>query len=1020
MTEMQFLRRTASRGVVGSRQLVAVQTFDVARLTNHVIPIVPGTFVAVSGQGPQGDSNGSGKTSFLAAVSILLADPQWRLDTQGGKSAAGVLFRPESAGVDPAQQIRPATYGYIAGMFADQDSPADSALTVWVRLSTTAPYVQARSADGVHLADAADDGDRYLQADQLWHEMRGNSTFSAKKMSEALYGDAPRCLTYLDTPLRPAVPSLLSQQMTEMAPREIGESLIALSGSKIHLDEERDQRGRMLEKQRERDDAVENGEEQHSREEAELKGVGDREAARYELDQAGRLWQQYLAAQYTSALAQDRALDQQLRELTELHEEAAAETRVVVAELTELRGRRDLATAEDDARRELQLAQIEKNRLEQKRNEYTGQRTALDAEHDRLSPKLDGWDGRSPEETQHALRVAVGRRGELDVLRRQAEAAVEEAGEALRRAEDGRSGDAGLVIDALNAADVGGTALFDVIELADDLRSTWELRLWPWRDAVVVDHHDLPDALAAIADLAGAQLISTDPGPVAELDGIRCRLPVNGFLAELGSRLVDGADPVHVHDEALGLRIRGGFAEPVTGREALLDRKRRELQQARDHLADMVRLVSQAGAAVELAESHHDAAVAKARIVVVRSLIEKVGAEINDLDLLLRPVLADVRRCQQAWEEAFKLLAGRESQLALLDERRKSKEATEQRRLDQLKHQRRQRDELQVERWRQLWGAGEQEAVDLLADREPGTPASIRVLAIEHLSHAVTRYGIDERDLTALSGDLREAVVQRRALASDNSGRPPTVGLDAIVLPLRTRLDGLASTDRVTRSKIEADRTSRAEVHQALETELEAWKVRVTTLQDMIEQRIESILKRVSAAFYRLDEDRGGCGAEIAFVSRRPNGAGEWVWEVVPRWKRSRSGSFVPYREVANGAQVKVYAVQLVLAALLSDADTHGRVLVLDELGNSLGEVNRKDVLGALKRVAEQQQVTILGTCQDSVLADAADVCGELMWFSHTSTANAYNHPTRVWGFDSNAARVDLTADQLLGGRGDA
>jgi hypothetical protein len=44
--------------------------------------------------------------------------------------------------------------------------------------------------------------------------------------------------------------------------------------------------------------------------------------------------------------------------------------------------------------------------------------------------------------------------------------------------------------------------------------------------------------------------------------------------------------------------------------------------------------------------------------------------------------------------------------------------------------------------------------------------------------------------------------------------------------------------------------------------------------------------------------------------------------------------------------------------------------------GDTLGEVNRNDVLSARKRVAEQQQVTIPRTCRDSVLTDAADVCG--------------------------------------------
>ncbi|WP_151898047.1 hypothetical protein [Streptomyces sp. C8S0] len=56
-----------------------------------------------------------------------------------------------------------------------------------------------------------------------------------------------------------------------------------------------------------------------------------------------------------------------------------------------------------------------------------------------------------------------------------------------------------------------------------------------------------------------------------------------------------------------------------------------------------------------------------------------------------------------------------------------------------------------------------------------------------------------------------------------------------------------------------------------------------------------------------------------------------------PRWKRSRSGGYVSYRENANSAQVKVHAILLVLAALLADSQTQGRVLILDELGNSLG-----------------------------------------------------------------------------------
>ncbi len=87
-------------GVVGSRVLVAVQTFDIVRLTTHAVPIVPGTFIAVTGSGPDGDSNGSGKSSFLGAVSLLLGEPQWRLSSDGRLAReAGVSRTQRRAGL---------------------------------------------------------------------------------------------------------------------------------------------------------------------------------------------------------------------------------------------------------------------------------------------------------------------------------------------------------------------------------------------------------------------------------------------------------------------------------------------------------------------------------------------------------------------------------------------------------------------------------------------------------------------------------------------------------------------------------------------------------------------------------------------------------------------------------------------------------------------------------------------------------------------------------------------------------
>ena len=84
-------------GLIGSRQLIAVQTMDIARLTAHPVALIPETFIAVTGMGPT-DSNESGKTSFLSAVALLLGDPEWRVSSTGAASVEALLFEPVTAG----------------------------------------------------------------------------------------------------------------------------------------------------------------------------------------------------------------------------------------------------------------------------------------------------------------------------------------------------------------------------------------------------------------------------------------------------------------------------------------------------------------------------------------------------------------------------------------------------------------------------------------------------------------------------------------------------------------------------------------------------------------------------------------------------------------------------------------------------------------------------------------------------------------------------------------------------------
>ncbi len=99
---------SAATGIVGDRQLICVQTFDIARLTTHPVVLKPGSFVAVGGRGPRGDSNESGKTSFLASTALLLGDPEWRMTGGGPAATASLLFEPETAGVAAHTTPRPA------------------------------------------------------------------------------------------------------------------------------------------------------------------------------------------------------------------------------------------------------------------------------------------------------------------------------------------------------------------------------------------------------------------------------------------------------------------------------------------------------------------------------------------------------------------------------------------------------------------------------------------------------------------------------------------------------------------------------------------------------------------------------------------------------------------------------------------------------------------------------------------------------------------------------------------------
>jgi len=1027
--------QTTDRGVVGDRHLVGVQTFDIARLTTHAVPIVPGTFVAVAGRGPKGDSNGSGKTSSLAAISLLLADPQWRLETNGGKWAAGLLFKPDAAGLEAGQHYPAASFGYIVGVFArhadhrQRTSSTDllDPLTVWVRVAPTVPYVEARWQEGLHVADGATDLERVSQADLTWVGLPTGNRSSARRMAELLYGTAPRCLSYLDTPLRKHSPSLLSQQMTEMTPEQIGESLIALAGLTEPIEREEQQRSEVADHQRRLAQAEADDVRLHAGEEADLAGVTARQDARAQLAEGERMWRLHFAKGYLDVLAEDEVAAQRLEDATVDAAQTAARAQRARDALAALAARTDLGQAARDARAALDAAKATAAAAVRARDAAADTLRALATERAGLLPARDGWSGASVEQAAAALHAAQALHLDATIRATAAEQTLRAAEEHLRRTRAGRDGETGRAVDALEAAGIQAVAVLDVVEVVPWARAGWEPRLWPHRHAVAVAPADRPAALEVLARSPGAELVTADAPlgtPPAQLPrGVRCSAPLAGFLLGLEQRHPHRPAPDRAEDPPLGRAVLGGFDQEIAGRAARLASAQSRLAAARQEHAQALQQVQGSNLRVEGAQADLDAARAAERLDQITRDQGALQGRLPALEASRTNAEQAASAAEDAWADARGLAANHTALLEAATAKARLRDSQAQRARQQRDGLQRAREGLRLGYWRDGWQATPDAARQALAaETEPERGLSAKRLrnrAAEALRDALRAYGITNPE-DAPDDDLAE-VVRRREQFADGFGGVggDTVDFESLARPLRNRLDGLAETDQITDSQVHRQRQAREAALTTLRNEVGERAGTLQRLQDMIERLIERHLAEVGDAFNRLDLARDGYGAALRVTSQRPDGpTDQWRWRTIPCWRRSPSGPMTIYREVANGAQVKVHAIQLVLAALLASGQTAGRVLVLDELGNSLGDVNKRDVLGSLKQVAGQQRVTILGTCQDSVLEAAAGFCGEVLWYTHVSDADPYNQPTRVWAFDEDGARVELTADWVRSARG--
>ncbi|WP_346052047.1 hypothetical protein [Amycolatopsis dongchuanensis] len=1002
---------------------MAVQTFDVARLTTHAIPIVAGTFIAVSGVGPKSDSNGSGKTSFLAAVTVLLADPQWRLDVNGGQLASGLLFKPDAAGVDEARFAAPG-HGYIVGLFAEPHDPAGTdipLLTVWVKLASRSPYLQVRWCYGMHVADGETDEIRYSQADEIWASLGAVNQSSARQMQETLYGDAPRCMAYLDTTLRRASVSLLSQQMTEMTTDAIGSSLIELAGLHHFLEDEQAQRNALAEQQRGAEQAQADHHRRWQEEEAELAGISNRKKSRERLAYGREMWRLHFARRYVDLVPEHVAAKQAVKAAEESVQQTDGARRAAEETHRILALRRDLADTERVAREEWSARTEARETNDTEHAVLSNNLANVNNQRTALLVVADGWDGTSVQDAELILREASGReagaKSDLGIAQSAHAARVTE----LRQAEEGVSTDTVSILERLTDEGLSGAAFADVVTIEDHAREKWEPLLWSLRSAVVIEHGDEERAAAAVSTLPGSVFVSADdpdsPNPLP--DGVTATLPVGGLLAVLADRHEHHLEPDRAVDAHAAIATIGGFEASFLGRASRIaaarlkvDAADRVVRQEREKFGASQRAVRSADAALERAKAAARLSELDAERARLSTLVEERVARADVLG-------AEEEAAFTNWQAAHDLAQNHSTSVALA----KSVADKANREFEMAKREQKSAqqalEDLRLPYWETGWGATLEEAHDLLSRQDEQTrrltSKRLRNRAQEALKEALDAYCADAPEVPA---DIKRVIERREDLADGEDATSGSVSFEELSQPLHNRLLGSSERDLITENTIRRERSRRDATIRDLGREVDERTGALQALQDMIESSIEGHFASMSQALNRLDLVRGGAGAELEVVSRRPETAtGRWHWEVSPRWRRSPGGKMISYREVANGAQVKVYAVQVTLAALLAAEDPGARVLVIDELGNSLGEVNRKDVLRALRQVAEEQGVTIFGTCQDSVLHDAAEACQEILWFTHAALTDAYNQPVRIWAHDAEQRRVEVTADWVRSGR---
>jgi hypothetical protein len=596
----------------------------------------------------------------------------------------------------------------------------------------------------------------------------------------------------------------------------------------------------------------------------------------------------------------------------------------------------------------------------------------------------------------------------------------------LSDAQDGLAGAeqgddlAAAQLQRLRAAGLPAAPLLDSVVLDAEQRAAWEPRLYPYREAVVVTAADAARARELLAGLPGSTLILADAkknrAPAATLPSSATQdLPLTGFLASLAGRAGEAAGET---DTAARVWVAGGFASPLTGHAARVDK-------ATDRVTTAARRLREAEETVQHARSQ--LAVARGRTTAARAAerAERLWQDITGL----RDSLSDLAAQRAELEPAVR--AARQEHAEML--------AAVQTRTQRADRLRADADRLEDLQQRNAATRGD------LATRQAAIGLDARLTAFggtvdEARAHLLALPGDQGRwsqqDWTATCcGELdtvltmcfprgtpedeipREIAGLRADVRWSRGTAGPADAFPVLHRSLRTYLAQTEQEDEYQRERISRQRAERSADLDAARKGLREAAKAAAAHRGSVAGGIKAKLKKVAAQFDRLDQEYGGYGATLDFPEPEPPAEPDkpWRWTVTPKWRRAEGQRMAPYNLRGNTAQMDEKAVKLVCAAALAGGTDRPLLLVLDELGRNLGKQHRTEAVALFERIGRDRNITVIGALQDDMERYAIDSSGLYVKLRRSSDASPYNSAPVVTGHDGNTARLALLRDWLAG-----